>query len=145
MQLHNHPSGEVRLKTSLGMLSVLYFSGAALFFSMLNADFFSLCMVWIGVSAWGISVKNFREFIERYPIIGLARGFWFLRPEGEALGEPMLVSLRLNSVIIPGLLLLSFQDEAKKSYSFLVFPAMVGGREKFSWLSRYAKLSPEFQ
>ncbi len=145
MRRNNYPSGEVRLRAPLGLLSMMYFSGASLFLLMLNSDFLSMCAVWVGVGIWGISVKTFQAFIERYPIIGLARGCWFIRSESAVLDDTTLVSLRLNSVIIPGLLLLSFQDEARKSYSFLIVPSMVGGREKFSWLSRYAKLSPEFQ
>ena len=144
MRNRNLPSGEVALKVSVVVLSVIYFLGISVCLLLLRTNFLNECLSWIGMLFWGMEVKKFREFIERFPVIGCLRGQWFLRPQNAGLTDNIRVSLNFNSVIIPGLLLLSFQDGEKQFYSFFLVPSMVGGVSKFSWLSRYAKLTPVF-
>ncbi len=138
-------SDEIALQPSVGMLSLLYWLGASVWFPMMGEGLLNTYINMMGILCWGFEIKRLREFIENYPVIGLSRGFWFLRPKKAGLYDNIFVSLRLNSVIIPGLLLLSFRDAKEKTYSYLIVPSMVGGKERFSCLSRYAKLSPVFQ
>jgi hypothetical protein len=135
----NLPSGQVLLDCPVKFLGLLYLLGQSLWLLTLGLDLWVWYLGLFLSISWGFYLRGFRLQLHRYSMIGLREGRWFI---GK---EEIPVCLNFDSVILPGVLLLNFQDESKKNYRFLIVPSMVlNNKENFSWLSRYAKLSPLF-
>jgi hypothetical protein len=144
-EIVNLPNGQISLKNSYFFLGFVYFLGQSLWFFTLGLGLLDWYLGLVIAILWGFQIRKFRLHFQKYPVIGLRNGQWFLMETSPMPGKEIQVCLDFDSVILPGMLLLSFRDELNRTYRFLITPECVSGRERFSWLSRYAKLSPVFQ
>ncbi len=147
------PTGQVSFKNDYFFWGCLYFLGQVPWFFTLGLGLFDWSFGLVMGLLWGIHLQALRVKFQNYKGLALKNGRWILITQLEPL-EPLEpgaqaqeheVFLSLNSVILPGLLLLNFQDAWNQHYRLLITPGMVSGKEKFSWISRYAKLTPLFQ
>ena len=145
----NLPSGQISLHCPARLLGTMYLLGQGLWLLTLGLDLWTWYLGLFISIGFGFQIREFRHRIEQYSAIGLHRGSWFIVDQSvnQSVNQSREIQVCLNfdSVILPGMLLLNFKDRLNKRYCFLIVPAMVEGKECFSWLSRYAKLTPVFQ